>query len=398
MYLPWILLVPGIASAVLYTVVLVSFLTARLFARPAAPAPSRLPKVSVLKPLAGVDDDLWDNLVSFTAIDYPDFEILLGVASWTDKAAPLARRFKAAYPSVRIKVVRTDPRAATNPKVAQLIGLEARAKGEIVVISDSNVRVAPDYLRRVVAELSQPGVGLTSNLFIGTGERSLGAMLENLQLCASILPTLVAASRIAGRVLTIGKSMAMWRAPLRALGGFAEVASILAEDHVLGRRFEDAGFRVTLCRSFVENRNTSCGLRRTYERHARWAKMRRGVAPRAWTLELMMIPVVVSLATWVVWPCRQTGGLVLVAAMLQMLGAAICTRVVRRRWDWWTAPLELLRSLVLAACWASSVVSRRVEWRGHPFLVLRDSRIVPAPTRSWPRLRALRRAWAVARA
>ena len=101
---------------------------------------ARSPRVSILKPLAGADDDLEENLASFAALDYPDYEVLFGVASAGDAAIPAARRFIAAHPE-RARLVFTDPTNAVNPKVAQLLDLEREATGEVLVVSDSNVRV-----------------------------------------------------------------------------------------------------------------------------------------------------------------------------------------------------------------------------------------------------------------
>src|SRR5262249_47017189 len=148
----------------------------------------------------------------------------------------------------------TDPRAAMNPKVAQLIGLERVATGEVLVISDSNVRVAPGYLFDLVSELGDD-IGIVSGVIVGTGERSIGAALENLHLASAIAPGVIAAATLSDKPLTIGKSMAMRRRDLLRIGGFSAVGGVLAEDHVLGRRFREAGFGVAIALSPVENRN-----------------------------------------------------------------------------------------------------------------------------------------------
>src|SRR4051812_40872598 len=118
----------------------------------ARPSPTRAPRVTILKPLAGADDDLAENLESIARLDHPSFEILLGVASVRDPAFAVARAFVERHRRVHARLVLTDREAAINPKVAQLIALERHATGEVVVISDSNVRVSPRYLSDLLAE------------------------------------------------------------------------------------------------------------------------------------------------------------------------------------------------------------------------------------------------------
>src|ERR1700722_14012413 len=195
------------ASLTLYMTMMALFARGMLPRRRRPPAEfDRAPRVTIFKPLAGSDDDLEANLESFARIDYPSFEILFGVASREDPAYSLARRFFQRHPRLCAKVVVTDADAAINPKVAQLVGLERAATGDVYVISDSNVRVRPGYLWALVAELADERVGLVSSLFAGTGERTLGAALENLQICAHATPGLVALDSVTDRPLTVGKS------------------------------------------------------------------------------------------------------------------------------------------------------------------------------------------------
>ena len=243
------------ASFALYGAMMALFVCAMLKRRLHHPAAvHRAPRVTILKPLAGLDDDLEDNLESFAWIDYPSFEILFGIASLSDPAHPEVRSFIVRHPKIDARIVVTDPDAAINPKVAQLIGLNRVATGEIYVISDSNVRVAPTYLWSLVGELSDEHVGMVTSLFAGTGERTLGAALENLQLCASTIPGYVAMNAVSPRPLTVGKSMAIRRRDLARLGGFSPVGDVLAEDHALGRgsrRIEWRGHAFTLTRGSV---------------------------------------------------------------------------------------------------------------------------------------------------
>ncbi len=338
----------------------------------------RAPRVTIFKPLAGADDDLEANLRSFARIDYPSFEILFGVASPSNPALAVASRFVAQHPKVDARVVITDPEAAMNPKVAQLAGLERVATGEVFVISDSNVRVSPMYLWSLVGELAGERVGLVTSLFAGTGEKTVGAALENLQLCASSAPGLVAMNAVTRRTLTVGKSMAVSRRDLARVGGFLSVGEVLAEDFVLGRRFLDHGFCVRTSLEVVENRNVTCSMKRTLERHTRWSKIRRVLSPAGFVTEPILTPIVAASMALLLAPCKLTGAMLGIACVAQTAMALSAVRLLRGHWmSWRYVPLEMVRSYVAFLCWILAFGSRRIEWRGHRFLLGRGSAIVP---------------------
>ncbi len=186
--------VPTALSATFYVAAHTAFLTA-MARRKAPPLLSVRPWVSILKPIAGADDDLRGNLESFADLDYPAYEILFGVASAEDPAVPVVQAFLAAHPRLSARLVWTTPADSRtlNPKVAQLLDLTRAARGSVIVVSDANVRVPRTYLRSLTAALLQPGVGLVSSVIVGGGERSLGAALENAQLGAHVAPAVVAA-------------------------------------------------------------------------------------------------------------------------------------------------------------------------------------------------------------
>ena len=386
----WLPLVPTAISGVLYLTMMGAFGVAMRRRRRAPRIElARAPRVTIFKPLAGDDDELADNLASFARIDYPEYDLLFGVASLDDAALPVARRFLARHPHVQARVIVTDASHAVNPKVAQLVSLDRHARGEIVVISDSNVRVGPSYLWSLVRELSEPGVGLATSVFAGTGERTVGAALENLQLGAMVGPGLAAAALLSKRPFTVGKSMAMWRRDLVKLGGFARVGAVLAEDHMLGRLFLDAGHGVRTSLDVVENRNVGCSVRRSMERHTRWAKMRRALSPTAFVFEPLLTPLVVATIVAVVVQSKPAIIAAVLAATVQTICAFAAMRILRgRALGWYYAPLEIMRSYFVFACWVCACMSRRILWRGHAFILQKDSVITPAPPSSVSRLRA----------
>ena len=370
--------VPTAVSATFYAVAHTAFLVA-MARKKAAPLLSVRPWVSILKPIAGVDDDLRGNLESFAELDYPAYEILFGIASADDPAAPVVQAFLAAHPAVAARLVWTTPSndRALNPKVAQLLVLTRAARGSVIVVSDANVRVRRTYLRSLVGALLQTGVGLVSSVIAGGGERTLGAALENAQLGAHVAPAVLAAHVLALRPATVGKSMAMRRADLERVGGWESVADVLAEDDALAQRFDALGFGVEVCLETIENHNRDTSLLRTIERHARWAKMRRALTPACFALEPLLSPLLVASVVGIVAPSVLAAKVCGFALALQLTGALLCFTLLRMKRPLLLAALEPLRAAVIFLCWALACLSRRVSWRGNVFSLEAGSRLVP---------------------
>jgi ceramide glucosyltransferase len=182
----------------------------------------------------------------------------------------------------------------------------------------------------VVRALAVPGTGLVTHVFAGSGERTFGAALENLQLAAAV-PAIVAARALVGRALTVGKSMGMRRRDLVLLGGFARFGDVLAEDHALGVAFAEAGHGIRTSLDVIVNVNTNCGVERTIERHTRWAKLRRVIVPGAFAVEPFLSPLFVASVAAVVSRTTVGLGVVLIAALVQIAGSAIAMRRLRGR-------------------------------------------------------------------
>jgi ceramide glucosyltransferase len=233
----------------------------------------------------------------------------------------------------------------------------------------------------MVACLEQEGVGLVSSLIAGTGGDTLGDALEATQLSGFVAPAVVTTA-LAGRAITIGKSLAMRRADLDDLGGWGAVGDVLAEDDVLGQLFRAAGFRVEVCLVPIENPNVGSSVRRTLERHARWAKMRRAIEPLAYVAEPLLSPGAMALMAFALHPCARTAKAWVLCCILQAFMATLSMRALRGDWPRWTTPLlEIVRIHLLFGCWLWGLVSSRVSWRGNDFRVTAGSRLVPVKAR-----------------
>jgi ceramide glucosyltransferase len=377
-----------LAAAAAGTVLLLAQLVAlRRHLRAPVAVPRGRPGISVLKPLCGVDDELEQNLACFAALDWPDYEVLLGVRSPDDAACPVARRFQARFPG-RFRLVLQRGEPGLNPKVNQLVTLARAARHGVLVVSDSNVRVERGYLAEIAALLEDPTVGLVTHAIVGVGERRLGSLFDHLHLAGSVAPGVVAAQVLAGQDIVVGKSMAFRREDLAALGGFEAAKDVLAEDFVLGRMVSRVlGKRVALgCRP-VQNVSVSRGVGDFLARYGRWAVLHRTVTGRLVHLsQACLNPVLLGAAALVAEPGSATlaafAGLCLAKSAID--GA--CGRLLRPGgFSVGQLGLVPLKDLVFSLAWARGLVRSHVEWRGHRLRVLAGTRIDPrAPSARAP--------------
>jgi len=346
--------------------------------RRATPSPttSGSPGISVLKPLCGVDDELLENLESFAALDYPEFELLLGIASRQDAAYPVACTFAERMPA-RARVVVQARAGGLNPKVGQLIGLAAEARHDLLVVSDSNVRVEPGYLREIAEHLSDPTVGLVTHPIAGLGERSLGSLLDNLGLSSTIEPSMIAAQRLAGFRIVIGKSMALRRSDLAALGGFERVQDVLAEDYILGRMVvREAGKRVVVARSPVINVSTRRSVADFVDRYARWGVTQRAaVGTGRYGCLVLRYPISLAAAAALVHPGSLTCAALALSCAARTLMDAWTARVLHPSSLGRRALAIALKDVLLCFAWAHGLLRREVTWRGTRLRVLAGSRL-----------------------
>jgi ceramide glucosyltransferase len=359
-------------AAIGLTLYLLQLIAVRRHLREGAPRPARRPPISILKPLCGSDDDLAQNLERFATLDYPSYELLLGVRSTQDSAWPIACAAALRRPHrVRVVVQRGEP--GMNPKINQLITLARTARHEILVVSDSNVSVHADYLDEIAAQLANPEVGLVTHAVVGVGERRLGALLDNLHLGASVGAGMIGAKRVARKDLVVGKSMAMRRSDLRALGGFEAVRDVLAEDYVIGKQISQRlGKRVVMAHRPVCNVSRDRSVRDFLARYRRWGVLhRKAIGPWVYTSGLLMHPTLLALAGF----AAQPGTLTLEALIACTLAKAVYDDAALRALRGGRPSLRALmvspfKDLLLATTWLHGLVRSTVEWRGNRLRVM----------------------------
>ena len=341
--------------------------------RAEAQPPGFLPPVSLIKPVAGCDADSLENFRSFCRQDYPEYEIVFALADPDDPVLPLLEQLRDEFPQRAIRWVVVEQNRGPNYKVGNLLGGLAEARHELLVITDADMRVRPDYLLAVVAAFAQEGVGLVTCLYRNIGIRSVPALLESLILQCSFLPNVLLARRLEGISFAFGATLCTSRAILARCGGLEELRAYLADDYQLGNRIHRLGLKVEIPRHLVDHVAGDPGFAVTFRHQLRWAITQRVCRPGGylasgithglfWALLLVLllgpIPLAVALLL-------ATGALRIAAAAF-LNATALHNRELARRF--WLLPAA---DLLAAATWLLSLVDNRVHWQRRRFRVRR---------------------------
>jgi ceramide glucosyltransferase len=315
----------------------------------------------VLKPLSGLDAGLEQNLESFFVQDHPDYEIVFGVEDAGDPAVPVVRSLMAHHPEVPATLVIHTVPGGVNPKVRNLRGMIEHAAHDCVVVSDSNIRVTPHYLSELCAEYeASDHVGLVTSLVRGVDEDGIGAGLESVQL-AGFCAAGIAGPTLVGEALVMGKSMMFSRRALEALGGLGALSNVLAEDYVMGKMFQHAGYSVRIAKTGIDNVVTRATVRSFVARSRRWAMLRFRLRPLAYVIEPIASPLAMIPFVWaVLGPWALAWALAMLA--LRDVGQWLLLSGMRRAWiPFLLAPVR--EALALFA-WVQAPFRRHVAWRG----------------------------------
>jgi len=333
------------------------------------PTPT-LPGVSILRPLKGTDPEMYESLRSHCVQDYPEYEILFGVSEADDPALEFVKRLKQEFPKHAIRILVCEKKLGANIKVSNLAQMAREAKYDILVVSDSDIRVPSDYLRRVVAPLSDSNIGLVTCLYRGVASGTLGSRLESLGISTDFIPGVLAARAIEGGIrFGLGSTLAFRRQELQAVGGFESFADYLADDYELGKRIAALGKEVKISDVVVETFLPRYEMSEFLQHQLRWARTVRDARPWGYAgLGLTFGLPWALLAVAATYGASWTWGL-LIAGLAMRLGVtfAVGWRVLRDRQAITMLPLLPLRDIVALLVWTVSFVGHTVVWRGDPF-------------------------------
>jgi ceramide glucosyltransferase len=380
--------VGALGGAAYYLIALISARGLQRRQRAAAALRSMaLPPISLIKPLCGAEPELEQCLASFFKQDYPEYEILFAVRHTGDPAVPVIERLRQRYPNIPVQLILTGEPPYANAKVYSMELMAQAARYELLSITDSDTAVAPDYLRALAADFASsaegPEVGAVTNLYRGVAGDDLWARLEALGMSTEFMAGVVVAERLEGMKFALGPAMAIRRACLQTIGGFAAMRDYLADDFVLGHWADAAGWRVVLSTHVVNHHVSNTGFRRSFKHRLRWNRSTRFSRPSGYLGQGFTYGLSWALLAFLLWPHWLSGvGLLVVTAvrlaLALVLGVGLLAdqTVLRRLW---LLPLQDLPSFV---SWLGGFTSREIIWRDERYRLLNDGKFELVGTRT----------------
>ena len=339
--------------------------------------PETSPPVSILKPLKGTDPEMYESLRSHCLQDYPEYEILFGIKDANDPAAETVARLKAEFPQRLIRLVVCPENLGANTKVSNLAQMLPGARYEFLIVNDSDIRVEPDYLQRVISPLSDPAVGMVTCLYRGVPARTFGSRLESLGISTDFSAGVLVARHVEGGIrFGLGSTLAFRRHDLEAIGGFQSFVDYLADDYEIGRRIAARGLEVKLSETVVETFVPPYSLREFLLHQLRWARSVRDSRPWGYVGLGLTFGLIWGLLTLVSAHAAAWTWTLLAATLAMRMAVAIVVGflVLRDRHVLGLLWLIPFRDLIAALLWIASFTGHTVAWRGVAFR-LKDGKL-----------------------
>jgi ceramide glucosyltransferase len=326
--------------------------------------------VSILKPLRGTDPEMYESFRSHCLLDYPEYEIIFGVSDTNDPAVQLVEQLKAEFPRHAIHLMVCPEKLGNNTKVSNLAQMVRQSRHEYIIVNDSDIRVEPDYLRRVLAPLADPTVGLVTCLYRGVANSTLGSRLESLGISTDFSAGVLVAQNIEqGIRFGLGSTMAFRRRDLQAIGGFDSLVDYLADDYQLGNRIAASGLKVRLSDIVVETFLPRYTLSSFLDHQLRWARTVRdsrfwGYVGLGLTFGLPWAALALIFARGASW----AWALFACTAVMRVIVAIVVGRLVLHdrqvvRFLPWVPVRDAFALLV----WIVSFAGHKIVWRGDQF-------------------------------
>ena len=374
-------LVLGIAAIPFIYYGLAIFSSLRFFlAKPekVGEAAAFLPPVSNLKPVRGLDPEAYENFASFCRQDYPDYEILFCVGDTSDPAFPVLEQLVRDFPERQIRIVIGSGRIATNDKVAKLARLVEQASHEYLVISDSDVRVGPDYLKNVIAPLANPKIGATTCFYVPLEESTWVERLQDVGMVSDFYPGILVAKQLDGVKFALGPTIATTRTRLQAFGGYASLENRPADDLLVGRLIAEQGYEVDLLPYTISTVADYQSLNELFHKRLRWITVMRHMRPWGhfgliFTLGLPWALLAIALLPTPAIAVVYLGGYLIVRAVLTIL---VGSWGLKQTGIWKKLIFIPLWDGMASLIWLASFTRKTIRWRGRDYL-MRDGNLVP---------------------
>ena len=354
-----------------------------LFARrrPSAPLPdAAAPGVTILKPICGLEKDLERNLRSCCEQDYPEYQVVLAVQRATDPALPLLNALAAEYGPERVTVAVAKGEPLANGKIQNLTGAIQLARHEVLVISDSDVRVGRDYLRVITTPLADPEVGYCCTPYRAVGAARWYERLEQLSL-HDFTVNIVFARMTGASDFCLGSSLAFRRADLDRIGGFEPLADYLVEDFEMGRRLQELGLRLELVPYFVDTVVDLDSVASWWHHQLYWDQNTWAARPIGFLATVLVRPIPFALIYAALRAFDPIGlGVLVGATVVRLLTSAAIMRSQGDGEGMRNLPWLPLRDLAALGTWLAALCSRSVTWRGEQYSLAPDGRMAKTTT------------------
>jgi ceramide glucosyltransferase len=351
--------------------------------------PSFTPPVTILKPLRGAETEAYATLATFCRLDYPTYQIVFGVKDPRDPVIAIVEQLRADFPRCDSALVVNETTYGYNGKVSNLINALTVAKHDVLLIADSDIRVTPDYLRRVVRPVQDEQVGMVTCMYRGVRAKTVGDLLENLGLAALFAPEVLMARMMQGVKFALGATIVMRRETLERIGGFAAIADHLADDYELGHRVAtQLKQRVVLSEYVVDHVANAVTLSEMLKHQLRWMRAIRVSRPAGYaglivtygitTASLLLLAS--GFVSWAWWLWLAT--VVLRFATASVAGVFVLRDYAALRWLW----LLPMRELLAFGVWVAGFFGDTINWCGERLRVLSGGRMAPIGKTNSPNL------------
>ncbi|MEH1931918.1 bacteriohopanetetrol glucosamine biosynthesis glycosyltransferase HpnI [Nostoc sp.] len=335
------------------------------------------PPVSILKPICGLDSDAYENLASFCQQDYPEYQIIFAVRSSKDPCIEVVEKIIHNFPDLDILLIVSDRVIGTNLKVSNLANAVAKAKYEILVLADSDIRVGTDYLQRVIQPLQDESVGVVTCMY-RTLTQGWISTLEAISITTDFhAGVLVSNIQENGIKYAFGCTIAMPKKVLEAIGGFEAIADYLADDFQLGYLPVQAGYKAVLSDYIVEHLHKGSTLIDVIKRQIRWALCKRVSRPWGYLGLIFTYGVVTSLLLLIATDGSMLGWLALCICwvtrlvMAWVVGTISLKDPIVKKFVWLVPGCDLLSF----AIWCFGFIGNTIEWRGQKMKLTKDGKL-----------------------
>lgn len=335
-----------------------------------APALKLFEPVSILKPLAGLDDSLESNLPTFFEQDYPNYEILFAVQAGEDPAVEVVKKLQQQYPAIPTQLVITGVPPYPNAKVFSLDRMMALAKNDLLVMSDSDIGVTKNFLNTIAAEFQDKNLALSTCPYRAVAGNSFWTRLEAVGMNTDFISGILVARMLEGMKFAVGPTIAARRNKLVEIGGFEKLKDYLAEDFVMGKLLAEAGHGVILSSYVIEHHIGAQNLTKNAAHRIRWARSTRRSRPSGYIGQLFTMPFMLAVLLVVVnyhfWPA-------LVGTVFLRFTAAyvVSKKVLRANISWLLLPIE---DLLTFCFWIAGFFGNTITWKDRRYRLLPDGK------------------------